>query len=193
MQTQSIVSMMLCNRPRSVGGRFWISASDSVWEPAAEVPEGFRRFLTDEIGNPEPNYFGSLQMIDSGLLLLLQSSEIFSCFRSVARNDLESINVVPNDEVYHQIENELKFIGWDICTGNGWLAASCHGIFPIDPFSGLEIDSNASMINQFGLFADYNNCLVYIDLNNQKIPEHAPWFPVGVFLTDKGFRRLTDS
>lgn len=193
MSQYPIVSMMLCESPRFVAERFWLSASSSVWEPIAAAPESWRNLITDEIGNSNPDSYESLQLKDRSLLNLIDRAGVFACFRSVNMHNVIQIDVVPDEKVYHEIAGELCFIGWDICTGNGWLTASCHGIFPINPFTGSEIDSNASMINLFGLFEGISDCVEYCRLNNLGIPEHSPWFPVGVSVTKRGIRTLVDS
>ena len=191
MNGYSIASMMICNRPECTGGRHWLSASNSIWECVTEIPPTWHTLLTDDLGNPFPLHYDGLQMLDPRLLDLIDAAGSFACFRSVRLPNVALEGLSPLPEVYQEIERKLIHVGWDICSGNGWLAASCHGIFPVNPFTGESVDRNASMINKFGLFDEFVDCDNYCELNNAAIAEHAPWFPVAVCISKIGAGRLT--
>lgn len=190
MTGYSIASMMICGDPKYTGGRHWLSASNSIWECVTEIPPTWQNLLTDDLGNPFPSHYDGLQMLDPHLLGLIDSAGLFACFRSVRLPNaaLEGLN--PDPKVYQAIERELFHVGWDICSGNGWLSASCHGIFPVNPFTGEVINKGDLLINRFGLIDEYAHCEIYCELNNTAIAEHAPWFPVRVYISKIGAERL---
>jgi len=190
MQEWAIVSAMLCNRPRFVGGRYWLSASNAVWEPVDRVSDDLLSMLTDELGNVNPRHYDALQLTDPKALGLMETDGLYTCYRMIESARIDFVGLVPSERVYEAIQSSLEFVGWDICSGNGWLSASCHGIYPIDPFTGVLIDENAKMINEFGLFRELRNCLRYCKANDQKIADHAPWFPVGVLVSKDNLRRI---
>ena len=185
-----IVSMMLCRMPKFLKGRLYLSASDAVWSPVEHIDESLCKYFTDELGNSFVDYGGFLQMIDPEALEIFAKGELFACFRGVEKNILKHIQSYPPKNIYENISSQLRLAGWDICTGNGWLAASAHGCFPVDPVTGSEIDNNADQINEFGLFNNFSDCQMYCEVNNVKIPEHAPWYPVAVFLDVHSYDRL---
>lgn len=185
-----IASMMICRIPNFLKGRLYLSACDSVWSPVEYIDKFFNKYLTDEIGNTNVEYGGFLQMIDKTILDLLPKKNLYACFRGVEKNIIKHIDVYPIERIYRNILNELIFVGWDVCTGSGWLSASIHGHFPIDIKTGNNIDVNAEKINVFGLFESQYDCILYCDINNDNIPEHAPWYPVAIFLDKNSYTRL---
>lgn len=186
----AIASMMICGTPRIAGGRWVLSASDAVWEPIRAIPDRLRQFLTDDVGNRDDLYAGRLQMTDPRLLEELENEGLFACFRSVEQSVLSKLDVLPPESIYASVASKLVRNGWDLCTGNGWLAASCHGLHPIDPFDGSELDANFEMINSYSLFDDPSNCEQYARKNDTELPEHAPWYRVGVLVPKDANRRL---
>ncbi|NVN90287.1 MAG: hypothetical protein HXX11_06745 [Desulfuromonadales bacterium] len=186
-----IASMMVCGTPNLLKNRLILSCSDSVWSPIQTLPVELKRYFTDELGNSAVNYGGFVQMVDVHALGLLAEHGLFACFRCITENYLEQVQVYPPKAVYQKLIDDLIPMGWDISTGNGWLSASCHGCFPIDPYTGDEIDQHADKINKFGLFFTLDDCLTYCQTNNSLIPEHAPWFPVGIYVDKSSYARLS--
>ena len=185
-----LASMMVCRSPSYLKGRLYLSASDSVWTPVEHLDESLHRYFTDELGNASVKYGGFLQMVDPAVLGTFAAKELYACFRGVEKSLLGYIQAYPPEDIFENLSDHLKFMGWDISTGNGWLSASCHGCFPVDPATGDEIDENAWQINKFGLFEHFSDCIMYCEKNNNKIPEHAPWYPVAVFVDDDSCNRL---
>lgn len=192
-----IVSMMLCNIPKFVKGRIYLSASDCIWDPVEHVDKSIHTYFTDEYGSPigdeNLDYGGFLQIIDTSTLKIIADRGLFACFRGIERNILDSIKFIPNyppNSIYEKISHHLVFMGWDICQGNGWVSASCEGIYPVDPLTGEDLDENAGQINRFGLFDQLYNCRAYCEMNNMEIPEHSPWYLVAVYVDDSSYDRL---
>ena len=186
----NIASMMICSMPKYLNGMLLLSCSDSVWNPVDVLPDDIRPYVTDELGNQDIQYGGFLQLIDPKGLDLLSSKGLFACFRCITDQYLEHVGTCPPKDVYQSLIKNLKFMGWDIATGNGWLSASSHGSFPINPFTGIAVDSNNSKINEYGLFSSLDDCLKYCQINDTQIPEHAPWFPVAIYVDESSYIRL---
>lgn len=189
----SIASAMLCQLPKIFNSRAMLSVSDSVWEPVDVLPMELKKYFTDEVGNHDVTYGGFLQLTSPKALELISDHDLFLCFRCIAETYLAHVQVCPPTRVYQRLVGDLRSMGWDISTGNGWLSASCHGHFPVDPFSGDTIDDNILQINKFGLFNNLDDCLKYCEINNSQIPEHALWFPVEIKLDVGSYSRLENS
>ena len=186
-----ISSTMICQRPKTASHRFLLSASDAVWEPVTTLPPEIATIVTDHIGNPEPDYAGFLQFPDASVLELIEASGHFACFRAVEEPRVEYVSEVPPTAVYQMLRSNLKQVGWDVCTGNGWTSASAHGCFPINGITG-DIDQKYDHeINEWGLLTSLNSAETWVSINNADIPEHAPWYPVEVLLDETSYRRLT--
>jgi hypothetical protein len=185
-----IASVMICMTPRYIRSRLILSCCDSVWTPVQTLPAEISEYFVDELGNPSINYGGFLQIINPSVLDLLPEKELFACFRCITKEYIEHVQVNPPKAIYSRLIDSLIFVGWDISTGNGWLSASCHGSFPINPYTGEELDQNVNKLNEFALFSDSNDCLLCCQTNNSLIPEHAPWFPVAVFVDPGSYARL---
>jgi hypothetical protein len=188
----AIASMMLCKAPRSVNDRLMLSCCDAVWSPIEILPPELEPSFTDELGNSGVKYGGFLQIVDFNALRLLADRELYACFRCIGPEFLQHVQVNPPSRLYEKFFGDLVQVGWDIATGNGWLSASSHGCFPVDPFSGREIDQNAHMVNRFGLFSAFGDCLAYCQQNDSAIPEHAPWFPVAIRIDKDSYTRLVE-
>lgn len=185
-----IASMMLCDRPRSIGTRTILSCSDSVWEPVRNVPADLHKYLTDELGNETIDYGGFLFLKDHRLIDCLEEKNLFACFRGIHSKDLEIVQCPLAKEI-SAMEIPLTIMGWDIANGNGWVSASTDGVYPIDPFNGSVLDENVEKINAYGLFDSLDDCKGYCLLNNQQVPARAPWYPVAIFLDHLSLERLT--
>jgi hypothetical protein len=188
----SVASIMVCAEPVYVNNRMIVSCCDAVWRPVENLPIEFNGYFTDEFGNKNVDYGGFLQMVNVDALKLIEKNSLYACFRCIDKNLIDYVQVCPPKLIYQGVQGNLKLIGWDIATGNGWLSASCHGCFPIDPFTGDALDENADKINKFGLFSSFDDCLVYCQKNNLQIPEHAPWYPVAICLDLSSFNRLVE-
>lgn len=190
MNQYQIASMMLCDFPKYLNDRYIISAYDGVWEPISNLPKDLEIYFTDELGNLRFDNCGALQLINELGLKELNSRNIFSCFRAVDLAFIDHVQVWYPKKIYEKLENDIVHVGWDICTGNGWRTASCDGYFPIDPFSGKDLDENSKVINKFGLFGDFDNVKKYCEINNSKIPKYYPWYPVSVYIDKYSFNML---
>lgn len=190
MKNNILASVMICELPKYFNGRLILSGYHGVWEAVKEIPAEIRPYLTDDVGNKEVSYGGLLQIIDTKALMHLDEWGLFACFRGVHEEFFELVQTSPPYEVYANLINDLKLVGWDISTSNGWCSASCEGIFPINPFTGEAVDQNLSEINQYGLFESLEDCLNYCRINNEKISENAPWYPVAVYLDMSSYIRL---
>ena len=122
---------------------------------------------------------------------LLEKFGLYACFRGVAKEYINHVNVAPPTEFYLSLISELKFMGWDIAISNGWCTASVEGIFPINPFTGDVLDGNISQLNEYGLFDSLEHCSNYCQLNTQRVPEDSPWYPVAVYVDYNSHARLS--
>jgi hypothetical protein len=146
--------------------------------------------VTDDVGNVAPDYGGFLQIPEPSMLEMLGDHGLFACFRAVQEIHLDLVGEVPPTAVYEELRASLVHMGWDICTGNGWLSASAHGCFPINGITGIIDEANGFQINDWGLLAAFEDAETLSCLNDAEIPVHAPWFPVEVLLDEGSFRRL---
>jgi hypothetical protein len=187
-----IASVMLCKEPKIVRGRKILSGCDSIWSPAEEIPYELEEYLTDELGNKHVSYGGFLQVIDLKILDLLGKFGLFTCFRCIQEKYLDHVQTCPTTQFYKSLLKNLVFVGWDICSGNGWLSASCHGCYPFNPFTGNAINDDYKIINGYGLFANLNDCQKYCKINNESILEHSPWFPVAIYVDHGSYLRINE-
>lgn len=185
-----IASMMICGLPTYLNNRLILSSCDSVWIPVENLSLDIKQYLTDELGNSNVDYGGFVQMIDPYVLQLIAKQNLFACFRVIENRHMRCVDAYPPRALYQDLIQELKIVGWDIATGNGWLSASCHGRFPIDPFTGKTLDKNHYKINKFGLFDSIDDCEIYCRINNEEILEHSPWLPVAIYVDKSTFNRL---
>jgi hypothetical protein len=161
----------------------------------SELPDDLKPHFSDDVGNAPAHYGGFLQLKDVDVLPILNVQGLFACFRLVFPEILERLAVRPPTETYTALERNLQPMGWDIASGNGWLSASSHGCYPIDPFTGDSLDDHVREVNSFALFDSLADCEAFCDKNNVAIPEHAPWFPVLVCVdswTHNRFRPIVD-
>jgi len=187
-----IASVMICGLPRQVDGRRILSGYHGVWEAVADIPHEIKAYLTDDVGNEGVSYGGLLQIADKKVLGLLDGLGLFACFRGVPEKYLKHMQVCPPKDLYLSLMKDLKLVGWDISTGNGWCTASCEGLFPINPFTGEILDKNSSFLNEYGLFGTLENCLYYCQINDEKIPQDSPWYPVAVYVDSASEKRLSE-
>lgn len=185
-----IVSAMICGPPRCFDHRLILSAYHGVWEAVNHLPKDIRPYVTDDVGNIKVEYGGLLQIRSAEIFEILKRHELYSCFRGVHVDYSKYIQAYPPDGIYENLEKDLTFVGWDIATSNGWSSASCEGMFPINPFTGEILDENIDQLNSYALFEELDSCLNYCRLNNNKLPENAPWYPVAVNLDNGSFNRL---
>ena len=184
---------MICNAPKKFQGRHLLSASDSVWECVSEIPQELNAFLTDDIGNAGPNYAGMLQLTDVTAVNLVKEMGLYICYRAVDKEVLPPLSVVPNSTIYEEIQGQLLVAGWDVCSGNGWLPASLIGDFPIEVWGGKETGCDSWRANEFGLFDSESEALKCCATNDKMVPEHAPFYPVAVMLSEFDVRRCHEA
>lgn len=190
MANIEIASLMVCGLPKHFDGRLILSCYHGVWEAVPCLPREIQVYFTDDVGNENASYGGLLQIIEAKVFEILETYGMYTCFRAVAKEYMSHVNVDPPKKFYQSLISELKFMGWDIATGNGWCTASVEGIFPINPFTGDVLDGNISQLNEYGLFDCLENCSDYCQLNNEKIPENSPWYPVAVYTDHNSYTRL---
>jgi len=159
-----------------------MSAYDGVWEPIREPLDEIKDCLADEVGNPSPTYMGNIQINDLGCIITILNHGVVPCFRVIEASFRALVSVVPPSSNYSKLRNGLLLAGWDLCCGNGWVSASMDGIFPIDPITGEERNSDSKLINDNSLFANYSDCKMYADKNDEYFPQSSPWYPVAVAL-----------
>lgn len=191
MQNFQIASMMVCEMPKSKNGQYVISAYDGVWEPIERVPSDLEAYFTDEVGNNEVTYPGALQMVNATALDKLDDMDLYACFRSVEEHRLPSLSVSPPLEEYKMLSNKLTLLGWDVCSGNGWLSASAHGCYPFDAFSGSIANTDYPPVNKYSLLNNMKDSQFLCLENNRELTEHAPWYPVGVYISNRSLLRLS--
>ncbi|MDX1915790.1 MAG: hypothetical protein SFU55_09425 [Methylophilus sp.] len=191
MNNIEIASLMVCGLPRHFGERLILSCYHGVWESVKYLPSEIKTYFTDDVGNEDVSYGGLLQITNTKAFELLNKLGLYTCFRGVAKEYINQVNVFPPKEFYQTLISELKFVGWDIATGNGWCTASAEGVFPINPFTGDILDDNISQLNEYGLFYSLNDCEKYCQVNNEKIPEDSPWYPVAVYVDSCSYQRLS--
>jgi len=180
-----IASLMICNVPCIRKHKLILSACDSVWSAAYQLPSDLEDYFSNELGGKMDGYGGLLQLKDPIGLGLLERYGLYASFRCVHESILEHVQTVPPLELYESIRDELICVGWDVVSGNGWLSASCHGLYPID-----EDENNKSELNDYSLFDCLKDCLECCEENNLGLPEHAPWFPVAVCLDANSYERV---
>ncbi len=190
-----IASVMVCNEPHKIGNRLFCSADSSVWKNVSQMKE-LKKYFTDSVGVSDfwegDEGRDDLQMIDEKAIYYVGKYRYFCCFRAVFEADFNLLQVIPPEMLYKKLMPELCFLGWDVCTGNSFISASCHGVFPINPFDGQVNDTIAiNLINNFGLFFTSEGSRLFCNLNNSEIREHRPWYPVGVFTDKNSFMRMT--
>ncbi len=185
-----VASVMICGLPKHFGGRLILSGYHGVWEAVEELPTDIKQYFTDDVGNKSVSYGGLLQITNTKVLNMLPQWGLFACFRGIQEDYLKQVQAYPPKETYEHLINDLMLMGWDISTGNGWSSASCEGIFPINPFTGEATDENIVQLNRYGLFDSWENCLNYCHINNEKIPEYLPWYPVAVYVDQCSYKRL---
>lgn len=174
-----IVSMMLCEQPVIVNNRAVISASDSVWNPIVVLPTGLDG-VTDDLGNNHPNYAGTIFFSNRNAIDQIQKRNIMLCMRCVRDQDIP-LTDCPLSLSIADFFPKPYLMGWDIVRGNGWVSASCDGYFPIDSTGKPRQEENIKKLNRYSLFDNLEDCLEYCELNNKKIPEWAPWYPVAIY------------
>lgn len=192
-ESTRISSTMICPKPNASGHRFLISACDAVWDPGRFLPLEISRLVTDQNGDPAPDYGGFLQFPVPSVLEMLEAYDLFAGFRAVQDTYLNYINEAPPTATYERLRGNLVRVGWDVCTGNGWLSASAHGCFPINGITGEIDETNGFRPNEWGLLPVFEDALMWCSRNSTEIPEHAPWYPVEILLDEGSFHRLRAS
>ncbi len=190
MEDIVIVSAMICYPPKYLKGRFILSAYQGVWEAVKELPSEVKPYVTDDVGNNKVEYGGLLQFTDVAAFAVLSKMNLFACFRGVLTGYIDYVQAYPPANTYQNWKRNLKFMGWDISTSNGWASASCEGIFPINPFTGENTGANSSQLNEYALFDTLDECMNYCHINDKKIPESVPWYPVAVYVDEGSNSRL---
>ena len=185
-----LVSMMLCSAPAIRQGRLILSACDSVWEPIVRLPASLRRLVTDELGNPNPEYGGFLFPRGAEIFSVLHDHQLFACVRGV-RKEVLKLTDSPLAADTRSFPTELKLVGWDVVTGNGWVSAALEGLYPIDPVDGSTKEVIGPAANKFGLLHSEKDSRAYCALNDRAVPDRAPWYPVAVYLDVDSFSRLS--
>jgi hypothetical protein len=188
-----VVSAMICWPPTMKNGRLIVSAALGDDDPLLPTPKELLPLLTDDLGNPRrPAWTGDVQLPKLEIEALVYSMGLMVFCRAVRDQDLAHVVGIPPKHHYVEIVERGRRLGWDICSGNGWLPASAHGIFPIDPVSGESLTENGGHLNRFALFDDLDQCLFCKEENDKWIPEHSPWFPVAVYVSNTGASLLED-
>jgi hypothetical protein len=113
-------------------------------------------------------------------------------FRAVRENDAKIVDTVPNSVFYRQITDELDLVGFDVCSGNGWISASVESEYPVDPISGNLLNIDFDKVNCYSLFYDLDFAFKYLDIVNIEAKEHQPWYPVAVLITPYSRSRLME-
>lgn len=166
-----------------------LSASDAVWDAVDVLPDSLKEYLTDDLGNEKPSYGGFLFPKNMTAIDVVNSMGYYSAFRGVAQSDViytDCTNAMPVEA----IGRGLIFVGWDVVSGNGWVSASCRGVFPINPFDGNCRENGMNDVNPYGLIDDYEKCTAYAKSNNFINAGHAPWYPVSIFIDSTTLARL---
>lgn len=184
-----IVSMMLCTSPVVIGGRAVISASDSVWQPIEKIPGGLEG-LCDDAGNDNPSYAGTVFISSQKTFIEIRKAGLMICMRGVRAEDIHLTDCPLSISVTDLMPAPI-LMGWDVVRGNGWVSASCDGIYPINHTGELRNGENESTLNCYSLFDDLDTCLACCKLNNEEICQWAPWYPVAVYC-DSETKRLID-
>lgn len=185
-----IASMMICQAPRAVGQRLLLSASDGVWEPVNPLPAEISVLVTDELGYPQPTYGGFLQLADRRVFEEVESRSLFACFRAVHKTYAAHVDTAPDASLYSDLIDELIHVGWDVCAGNGWASASYDGHFPIDTITGDLDEATEARLNRWALFSSLSDARECCALNDERLTESSPWYPVAIFVDEGSYRRL---
>lgn len=84
--------------------------------------------------------------------------------------------------LYEESQQNLCLLGYEVATFFS-LSAFWHGISPYSEGTEQEL-------NQFGLFTTMDQGLRWAALNNEQIPEHAPWYLVALYVVPETKARL---
>lgn len=190
MHRFSIASAMICVTPESVPGRIVLSADGNVWHSPKKIPNEIQAKVTDDFGRAQLDDFSNVQIFDFQTVSELEQMGLFCGFRAVERVRLEILGFQPPAMFYDEIIGELVFVGWDVCSSNNWSSASLHGRFPVDATAGQLDRVEGKYSNGFSLISDEKVCVKFCEMNNLSVAEHAPWYPVGLFVTIKSFARF---
>lgn len=190
MNNVEIASLMICGLPKCLDGRLILSCYHGVWEAVTCLPKEIKPYFTNDVGEADVTYGGLLQLVDIKVFDLLEKFDLYACFRGIEKQYINHVNVAPPTRLYQNLISKLDFMGWDIAMGNGWCTASVEGFFPINPFTGEILDENISLLNRFGLFETWEHCMNYCQINNQRLPNESPWYPVAVYLDRYSHSRL---
>lgn len=183
---------MICGMPRRQGAVQVLSACDSVWEPIRELPAPLKDVLTDDLGNRGVEYGGFVFIEDTRLVERISEAGWFTCVRALRWKDLDKLDT-PLAKSVVEFGDLLVHIGWDIVHGNGWVSASCDGIFPLDVCSLTSSLMPSEVANQFGLLSSEATAVAYCEINNKDVARLAPWYPVAVHVDRFSLRRLSPS
>lgn len=183
------VSMMICGNPRVAGSLVILSACDSVWGAVDEVPMSLRRYISDDLGNAEVVYGGFIYIHDARAFDELRQLGLYACIRAVDQEGARILEA-PITQPLGELNASLVHVGWDVAHGNGWLSASCDGIYPLDVFSTSDLSPVDRRINRFGLFEDAEDARRCCDQNNKEVTTMAPWYPVAVLVDQSSLARI---
>jgi hypothetical protein len=86
MENILLASMMVCNKPVYLNGRYIISAYDGVWDAVEELQDDIKPYFTSDVGDKVTGYGGFLQVINPQVLDILNERGLFACFRGVEKS-----------------------------------------------------------------------------------------------------------
>ena len=151
----------------------------SLWGFAKEEDESSRVAVTHF---PDPSTIS--QFIDKDISLAMWRLVAF-CDSPVART-IDPANSMPLSKIPSAAANQLSArfiaIGFDVIDLSGLSALTNVGFTTSDmsSFSGINID-----INQYGLIATANGGQKYADFASLAAAEHAPFFPVEIWMANR--------
>lgn len=175
--------MMICTAPSLLNGRPRLSVSDAIWEPVPLLSPRLSQLLVSEVGAEPATYAGAvfpkMEMLHE-LLEVIRNEGLFLCFRAVRDEWLSQVSC-PMALPLTSFEG-LEIKGWDVATGNGWIAASLEGIFP---------EQTDGELNSYSLLSDEQSAINCSRANDAAVPDRAPWFPVALLMDVDSSVRLS--
>jgi len=174
------VSTRVCGTPDIRNGHLVLSADEYLWYSSPDeysVPDLFLdQFccafeVSDEITTEhyQPKGITSFLPLNNGFIpcAIAIDEAVYDTFIDIS-------GFVPAP-CYDEWQNNLYLLGYDVATFFT-LSAFWHGISPYS-------ENCEELLNHFGLFNDIAEGLKWVQLNNDGIPEHAPWYLVALFVS----------
>lgn len=176
------VSTRVCISPDIRNGHLVLSCDDELWRSSQDEQYIKHLFLDQfncEMGESEEIISEHYQPKDVTSFFPLNDSFIpcvIAVDEAVYETFIEISGFVPSP-FYDEWQKDWYLLGYDVATFFT-LSAFWHGISPYS-------ESCEGLLNKFGLIDNIAEGLKWAELNNSRIPEHAPWYLVALFVNQE--------